>query len=334
MILPVHAKRTERRGAALALSLAVSLLANVAAAQGSASVADTQFDYGLAEMKAGRYDTGCPALAESYRLDPKPGSLFTLAECETRAGKLATALTHYEAYLDVFSRMTPDQQNRQWGREKIAATRRDELRARVPSLTLVGHLPDGSVIKRDGVPIGPALIGATVPIDPGPHVVEISVPGKPLRREELDVPPGKAVRISVDDGDDDARLAAAGGGDASSPSAMRTGAIVAASVGAAGLVVGTAFGVVTLGHKSTIDSHCVDTACDAEGKSAADASATTGAVSTVGFVVGVIGLGTGAALYFLDPSRPRAGAKSGKVTVVPWFVAFPGGARASATLRF
>ena len=29
-------------------------------------------------MKAGRYDDACPALAESHRLDPRPGGLFTL----------------------------------------------------------------------------------------------------------------------------------------------------------------------------------------------------------------------------------------------------------------
>ncbi len=36
-----------------------------------------------AEGHAGRaLDTGCPQLRESYRLDPAPGTLFTLAECE------------------------------------------------------------------------------------------------------------------------------------------------------------------------------------------------------------------------------------------------------------
>lgn len=331
MTKAVHAK-TKERLLALALALVATLAARAASAD-PPSAADTQFDYGLAEMKAGRYDTGCPALAESYRLDPKPGSLFTLAECETRSGKLATALTHYEAYLDVFSRMTPDQQGRQWGREKIAGTRRDELRARVPSLTLTGTLPTGSVIKRDGVPIGPALLGATVPIDPGLHVIEISVPGRPVRRQEIDVAPGKAVRLAVD-GDEEARLAA--DPDASSrPSPYRTGAIVAGAVGAAGVVVGAAFGVVTLGHKSTLETHCVDTTCDAEGKSAADASRTTGAVSTIGFVVGVLGLGTGAALYFLDPTGSRTGAKPGSTTrVAPSFAVGPRGVSASATVRF
>src|SRR5690242_9942096 len=79
--------------------------------------AAAQFDRGLAEMKAGHYDIACPALAESQRLDPRPGTLFTLAECESRAGRIATAVAHYEDYLARFAKMTPDQKRGQHGRE-------------------------------------------------------------------------------------------------------------------------------------------------------------------------------------------------------------------------
>ena len=64
-------------------------------------------------MLAGRYDTGCPELAESYRLDPAPGTLFTLAECERKGGNIATALARYDDYLQLFNRMSPDEQAHQ-----------------------------------------------------------------------------------------------------------------------------------------------------------------------------------------------------------------------------
>src|SRR5690242_13425871 len=102
------------RGVTAAVAAAVVTIAAVAPearAQGGSPQA--QFDYGLAEMEAGRYATGCPALAESYRLDPHPGVLFTLAECENRAGKLASALTHYDAYRDLYAHMSEAEKGRQ-----------------------------------------------------------------------------------------------------------------------------------------------------------------------------------------------------------------------------
>jgi hypothetical protein len=93
--------------------------ARAAQAQPTPAEADVQFEWGLSEMKAGRFHNGCPAIAESYRLDPKPGALFTLAECEARWGRSASALTHYEAYLDLFAHMSAEKQDKQRGREIV-----------------------------------------------------------------------------------------------------------------------------------------------------------------------------------------------------------------------
>ena len=75
-----------------------------AAAQDLAA-AEALFSKGLADMEAGRYDAACPAIGESYRLDPRGGTLFTLAECEAKAGKIATAVARYDDAL--FDRADP-----------------------------------------------------------------------------------------------------------------------------------------------------------------------------------------------------------------------------------
>ena len=86
--------------------------------------------------RAAAIATGCPALAESYRLDPRPGVLFTLAECENKWGKLASALTHYEAYLDLFARMRDEEKAHQRGRDRVAAAQRERCAADVPQLAI------------------------------------------------------------------------------------------------------------------------------------------------------------------------------------------------------
>src|SRR5688500_15387502 len=91
------------------------------------AAAEAHFNRGLADMQAGRYAAGCPALAESQRLDPRPGRLFTLAECEARWGRYATAVTRYNDYLSLFARMTRAEQVKQLGRDKISTRQRETL---------------------------------------------------------------------------------------------------------------------------------------------------------------------------------------------------------------
>src|SRR5688572_10356592 len=105
----------------LPLALASPALAEDVAA------AEALFNRGMTDMEAGRYDAGCKAIAESQRLDPRPGTLFTLAVCETRWGHIATAVTHYGDYLTLYDRLTPDHQARQVERAKEAKKQRDTL---------------------------------------------------------------------------------------------------------------------------------------------------------------------------------------------------------------
>ena len=74
-------------------------------------------------------------------------------------------------------------------------------------------------------------------------------------------------------------------------------------VGIAGAVVGGVAGVMTLQKKSIANDECDDALkiCSAEGKDANDAGRTLGAISTVGFVVGALGLGAGAYFLLTDP---------------------------------
>src|SRR4051812_21352406 len=101
----------------------VMFTCSLAAPAGAQDVATAEalFNRGVADMDARRYTTACPALAESQRLDPRPGRLFTLADCEALQGRIATAVALYGDYLALYARLTPAQQRTQLGREKIAA---------------------------------------------------------------------------------------------------------------------------------------------------------------------------------------------------------------------
>ena len=75
----------------------------------------------------------------------------------------------------------------------------------------------------------------------------------------------------------------------------------------AGLLVGAITGGMALGKKSTVDANCgsalhvADGVCDPTGLSAANSLKRLGLASTIGFVVGAAGVGTGVVLFATEP---------------------------------
>lgn len=330
---------------ALLLTLAQAGPAKAAPPGGSAPGA-AEFDYGLAEMQAGRYGAGCPALAESYRLDPRPGVLFTLAECENQWGKLASALTHYEAYLDIFDRMTPGQKSRQRGRDKIAVTQRDALRRDVPRLAVAAaaSAPPGSTLFRDGVALSEPSGGELTPVDPGDHQLLLKTPSGTTKEVTVTLERGDVRRIEIPAPEPEPPPpvvppppAPAPAPPASAPTSATSAASVdegttsgrravlysALAVGIVGVAVGGISGAIVLTKKSTIDAHCVNAVCDSpDSASTANSAKTFGTMSTIGFAVGGAGLATAFVLWLTEPSRPEKGKA---LRVAPFATAGVGG---------
>jgi hypothetical protein len=306
-----------RARAAILLGLAVlgeMVEPGIARAQGG--TAQAQFDFGLGEMEGGRYASGCPALAESYRLDPRPGVLFTLAECENRWGKIASALTHYEAYIDVFARMRDDEKAHQRGRDRVALAQRDGLRGQVPELAigLPPSAPAGTTVSRDGLPLGAPSLGVAFTVDPGEHVVVARTPDGASHETRVTVARAEHRTLVVDlttppPPHSPARSPSLAPTPSPTPtppptSSTRTWALVTGGIGLAGLAVGAIGGAIVLNDKSTIDASCnPDRTCSPAGLSAASHASTFGLMSDVGFAVGGVGLATSIVLYLVSPSR-------------------------------
>ena len=297
----------------------LALLAGAPAARGQGSAAQTQFDYGLAEMEAGRFASGCPALAESYRIDPHPGVLFTLAECENKWGKIASAFTHYEAYIDLFAHMSDEQKAHQRGRDRIAAAQRDALRPMLPQLAIAlpAGAPPGTTVTRDGDPLGAPSLGVALPVDPGEHVIVAKTPDGVRHETRVTLERGQRRNVVLD-------LSATAPPTSTSTSTptptatatptptpteagnpLRTWAWIAGGIGLAGIAVGSIAGAVVMNDASTIHSQCPsDQSCSPSGLSAASQSRTFGAISDVGFAVGGAGLVTSLVLFLLPGPKP------------------------------
>ena len=165
-----------RAAVVLAVAVAAGLAPRLARAQ--AGTAQAQFDFGLAEMEGGRYASGCPALAESYRLDPRPGRPLHAGGVREQVGEDRVGAHPLRG---VHRSLRPHARRGEGapagtrpGRARAArrpAARRAEL-----ALALPPSAPAGTTVTRDGVPLGAPSLGVPSPVDPGEHVIVARTP--------------------------------------------------------------------------------------------------------------------------------------------------------------
>jgi hypothetical protein len=158
------------------------------------------YDRGFEAFKAGRYDEACPALEQSYALEPLPGALFTLAECEAKRGRLVVAASRYDEYLRVYAALPPEKQAKQAEREKVARVARAAISSRIAELTLVlpPDAPREAQVTRDGAPVPAAALGVPALVDPGEHVITVQVPGGPASEMRITLVPGEKKGVALD----------------------------------------------------------------------------------------------------------------------------------------
>ncbi|HTR53089.1 MAG TPA: hypothetical protein VMJ10_20480 [Kofleriaceae bacterium] len=114
------------------------------------------FKEGRDLMKAGHFVEACSKFAKSQDLDPQLGTLFNLAQCDEKIGKLATALAGYREVVAKDGNAK---------RKALAAEYQSKLEPRVPKLVVqVAKPPPSLVVTLDG-PTGGKPIDANLPIE-------------------------------------------------------------------------------------------------------------------------------------------------------------------------
>ena len=140
------------------------------------ATAEALYEAGRDLLKAKKYAEACPKLAESLRIDPAVGTMLYLADCYEKNGQTASA---WSMFTDA---VAAAQQANQGERALKAKLRVQNLVPKLVrmSITLAPENQgvEGLEIKRDGLLVGAALLGAAVPVDPGNHTIDVTAPGK------------------------------------------------------------------------------------------------------------------------------------------------------------
>lgn len=292
----------------------------------NAAAAQQLFDDAMALVKSGKAAAACPKLEESQTLDPGMGTQFRLAECYEATGRLASAWAVFVEVADAAK------QAGRADRERDATARAAVLRPRLPRLKLVVSAATASdaglELTRDGVPVGKALWGSALPLDPGAHVVTAKALGKASWTRTVAVREGAVTELAVV-----LEEAPAAPATLSAPvpitvqesapppsngSVRRTVGLVVGGVGLVGLGLGAGFGARAMSKQSDAKSHCAaGNHCDAEGLALEQSGVAAGNVSTVAFVLGGAALATGVVLFLTAPSSSRVPKAEARVGVGP-----------------
>lgn len=293
------------RQSLLVVSLAAPLAFTSPAAAQDIATAEALFNKGLADLEAGRFETACKAIAESQRLDPRAGTLFTLATCESRWGHIATAYTRYGDYLTLYERLPDHRKATQRERASVAKSERERIAREIPKLTLVlpKDAPPGTLVKRDGEIVSDAALGLAIPVDPGAHTLTTQTRSGLVHEERITLAKGENTTITLTLGVPASKAPAPETRDAS-PKRSYLGPILAYGAGVVLLGVGAGTGAVVLSKSAALDDACRSKACPRSQESALSSARTLSYVSTTSFVLGAVGAAAGTVLLVL-PLRDK-----------------------------
>jgi hypothetical protein len=220
-----------------------------------------------------------------------------------------------------------------------------------------GAPPEKVVATVDGVAVPPALFDSDRPTDPGSHELKVSSPGFLPQTVSTYVADGSVASVSVKLLPDPNAGAVPPTGatqstsgtpapegtpqgstpgtsppsgttttlsmGASTGGSMNGIAIGAFVAGGVGVAVGTVFGILALGKKSSLDHDCpTKSTCPSSSQGDIDGLKTDSTVSTVGFGLGIVGVAVGAVL--LATSHGHEGQAASSETTSPRVTAWVG----------
>jgi hypothetical protein len=211
-----------------------------------------------------------------------------------------------------------------WARAyEDAAKEIDAVSARLPWVVVRITGASNPDVTLDGSPVLPAALGIKRPVNPGRHELRATAAGaRPVKRT-FSVVDGQIATVEIDL-DTEApppipapAVPAVSAPLAASGTAWRAAGYTALGIGAAGIAVGAITGGMFLADRAQLSSECPDSHCSPDHERAVAQYRTLGSVSTVGFVVGAVGVATGSVLLL---SAPRANREIGRGPAIDWAV--------------
>lgn len=277
--------------------------------------ADQLFADGRRAADANDWPVACAKFARSYELEPSPGALLNLGDCEEHRDRLATAWRHFHKLAD----QLPDTDER----KELATRRAAAVLARAPRLRVSrAHADTPCTVTRDGLVVAEATFGVAVPVDAGAHSLRVSAAGRKPAAYDLVLQDGELRNVEIDVGavvakDPPITAVITLPPPAPEPNApvprQRIAGWILVGAGATSFLVGLGFAGAALGAEGATKGLCVGSVCRDAGAVANHERAKTLALAAdlmLGF--GIALAATGVVLVLTAP-RSRVA-----VSLAPW----------------
>ncbi len=325
----------QRQYGALALAVVLTSALELRAAEPQAPVpgdagaqADALIAAGVALRRQGREQEALSRFREAYRLHKSPRALGQMG----LAAKSLRLYVESARYLDGALAAGVDP----WVEKNRAAleTARGVVQKQVASIHVSVDVPRAT-LSVNGAEVGILPAADPIRVRAGAARIAVSADGyrtfvlqrtlvagavTQLHVELVPSPPAPPPRVEPKLAQAPAPLPR----QASPPGATREasgsglhpiGTIVAGGVGVAGLAVGTVFGLRTLDLKGQRDDVCPTSRCESQrGVDLDDDARAAAQLSTIGFSVAAIGIGTAAVLWLTAPDPPSGPGVSMTIT--------------------
>lgn len=299
-----------------------ALAPRLAAAQTEEELAAARrlFTDALAEEQAGRFTSALEKFQRVQRLRDTVRVRYRIASCLEGMGALTEASAAYRATVELGAGEPNELDVVRAAKERLA-----DVEARTPRLRIVrsdGSAEGGAAVRVDGRSLPEGALSASLPLDPGTHTIEASLPGAPPFETRITLSEGAQMSLVVPVGArDPGGERPAGEDDRAGSKAGSANRTVAVIVGGAGVAFLAAAGITLAMRESDIaklEGACPGGACPpdrrdelssvhARAKLEGPLAAVFGGVGLAATAVGVVWLVAQAS----EPSeeRPRAATK-------------------------
>lgn len=278
---------------------------------------------GVMLAEQGRCVEAIPKLERAELLYHAPTTAAPLGECYIQIGKLVMGTEMLQRLV-----REPPTPNRPAFTVAVARAQKvlDETLPRIGALHVSVQSPAGASKKMsiDGEVLSDAFFDVDRPTDPGRHTIQVTAPGYLPASAEVTVKEADVLRVQLKLEPDPNAPVVADSADAKSTSTIEGGrskapAVIAYGFGVAGVAVGAAFGLVASGKASDAESKCPNRVCvsGSEGARDLDNAKSSATISTVGFVVGGVGVATGTVLLLLARSSSSSSTASASARIEP-----------------
>ncbi len=259
--------------------------------------AERDFQQGQRLFLQERYQAALPYFRRSFAQRPSPNSQLYIARCMVELGHLLEGLEEYKNLIVLVSEQ--DDPAHYAETQKAATTERAELRKRLAWVRVtIPHRPSDLMLNVAGKRIAPSALGQLIYVLPGAVDVFASAPGYPRFSQRLHLTKGQMAEVAIVWAPPLATPAVEPEKPPPAPepsNPYHSWALVGVGVGVVGLGTWAGFGL-------RAQDRCERVGCPLD---EVDTSNTETAISQVGLGVGIAGMLSAGALWWMGSSSAK-----------------------------